>query len=161
MSTARRIEAETVERVERLTTAAGATTKEKKRPIKVVGRDGAVKKVVPHAEVIEGLLHHEGISGALEHGLRPKTVLCMYCRKVVEVKSGNMPKTCAAHRELKPCPRGCGGVCRHVSECCRRCKTPEQRSEVSRKRMAAMTPEQRSESTRKAWETRRAAKVAT
>ena len=63
MSEAKRQEAETVERVAHLVNAAGATLKEKRRPITVVARDGTVKKTIPHVEVIEGLLHHEGISG--------------------------------------------------------------------------------------------------
>ncbi len=141
-------EAETVERVDRLRTAAGATLKEKKRPIKVVAHDGTVKKVVPHVEVIEGLLHHEGITGELQAGIRPKTILCAVCKCVVEVpKSGGLvPRTCKPHRQRKLCPRGCGAHVKEAARCCRACVTAEERAAVTR---GARTLEERSAASRR------------
>ena len=128
-------EAGTVERVGWLVQAAGATLKEKKRPIKVVGRDGAVKKTIPHVEVIEGLLHHEGISGALEEGLRPETIRCAVCRCVVKVKpKGSIPSACRKHRKYKLCSSGCGAAVKlSARQPCRACRaTPTTIVQASR-----------------------------
>ena len=140
-----------MERVARLVTTAGATLKEKKRPIKVVARDGTVKKVVPHVEVIEGLLHHEGISGELQAGVRPKTVLCEVCRCVVEVKPGNVPRTCKEHQGRKPCPRGCGRAVVVRAKSCAPCQTPEERAVGGKSAMGKLTDEEKMNRMRKAW----------
>ena len=172
-------EAETVERVGHLVTAAGATLKDKRRPIKVIGRDGAVKKTIPHVEVIEGLLHHGGIAGALGSGVRPTIVLCEVCRCVVNVGRKGIPTRCKKHTRRKLCPMGCGKVVQRRSSGCRRClsahvpaetradrvrvwqstRHPDDRS-GSAKKASAVQAATKSQAMRKAWETRRAKQAA-
>ena len=107
-------EAETVRRVVQLV-ATAKSGKEKKRPIKVVDSSGAVKKVVPHIEVIDALLHHEGVSN--EGAQRPTAIACEVCSAVVRVSPvGTVPTRCKKHprsmdatRAPRPCSE-CGAA---------------------------------------------------
>ena len=149
-------EAETVRRVVQLV-ATAKSGKEKKRPINVVDSSGAVKKVVPHIEVIDALLHHEGVSGALEGGIRPKVVLCKHCLRTVNVPPNGapVPSSCPAHRRGPRRPCGyCGKQTAAPTGRCRGCvvshawenMTEQERIAAIKKRLAKTTPESRSDS---------------